>query len=285
MGKFLIIGDLHGQKPNIHFKDYDAIIAPGDFCSDGFKKYIFQVMKENMENPDLKRQWYDVVGKEEAQKMVDKSIKDGRENLEFLNSLGVPVFAVPGNWDVREISMPPNDRNIEVYKKMVSGLENVKDIHHKIVDFKDFQIIGHGIISGPEYPQYDEDLNRAKMKGNLDEIKKDYEEGKGKVFSLFESANRPVIFLSHNVPYNTRVDMITWEGSPRKGQHFGSLIAREACDKYQPVVCIGGHMHEHHDKDILGKTVVINAGFGSIVNTLLEVDGSDIKGIEFHGNE
>ena len=285
MVKFLIIGDLHGQKPDIHFKDYDAIIAPGDFCSDGFKKYIFQVMKENMENPDLKKQWYDVVGKEEAQKMLDKSIKDGRENLEYLNSLGVPVFAVPGNWDVRVISMPPNDRNIEVYNKMVSGLENLKDVHHKIVDFKDFQIIGHGIISGPEYPQYEEDLNRAKKEGNLEEIKKDYEEGKEKVFSLFESANRPVIFLSHNVPFNTRVDMITWEGSPRKGQHFGSLIAREACGKYQPVICIGGHMHEHHDKDILGKTVVINAGFGSIVNTLLELEGSDIKGIEFHRNE
>ena len=166
------------------------------------------------------------------------------------------------------------DRNTEVYDKMVSGLENVKDVHHKIADFKDFQIIGHGIASGPEYPQYEEDLNRVKKKGNPEEIKKDYEEGKEKVFSLFESANKPVIFLSHNVPFNTKVDMIAWEGSPRKGQHFGSLIAREACDKYQPVVCIGGHMHEHHDKDILGKTVVINAGFGSAVNTLLEVEGS-----------
>ena len=32
MVKFLIIGDLHGNKPKIHFKDFDAIIAHGDFC-------------------------------------------------------------------------------------------------------------------------------------------------------------------------------------------------------------------------------------------------------------
>ncbi len=216
--------------------------------------------------------------------MVDKSIRDGKEILEYLDSLGVPVFAVPGNWDVREISMPQNDRNTEVFYKMISGLENVKDIQHNIIDFREFQIIGHGITSGPEYPQYEEDLDRAKRKGNFEEIKKDYEEGKEKVFLLFESADKPVIFLSHNVPFDTGVDMITWEGSPRNGQHFGSLIAREACDKYQPVVCIGGHIHEHHDKDILGKTVVINAGFGADVNTIIEVEGSYIKRIEFHRN-
>ncbi len=32
--KFLIVGDLHGQMPKIFFKEFDAITAPGDFCSD-----------------------------------------------------------------------------------------------------------------------------------------------------------------------------------------------------------------------------------------------------------
>ncbi len=32
--RFLIVGDLHGQMPKIHFKEFDAIIAPGDFCPD-----------------------------------------------------------------------------------------------------------------------------------------------------------------------------------------------------------------------------------------------------------
>ena len=30
-------------------------------------------------------------------------------------------------------------------------------------------------------------------------------------------------------------------------------------------------MHEHFGKDKLGKTVVVNAGFGSYVNTILEI--------------
>ena len=40
MTKFLIVGDLHGQIPKIREKKFDAIIAPGDFCSDELKKYI-----------------------------------------------------------------------------------------------------------------------------------------------------------------------------------------------------------------------------------------------------
>lgn len=55
--------------------------------------------------------------------MVNKSIKDGRELLEYLNSLGVPIFAVPGNWDVREISMPPNDIYTEVYNQNDFGVK------------------------------------------------------------------------------------------------------------------------------------------------------------------
>lgn len=31
--KILIAGDLHGNKPNIYFKDFGIIIAPGDFGS------------------------------------------------------------------------------------------------------------------------------------------------------------------------------------------------------------------------------------------------------------
>ena len=38
MTGLLIMGDLHGQKPEIYAHDFDAVIAPGDFCSDAPKK-------------------------------------------------------------------------------------------------------------------------------------------------------------------------------------------------------------------------------------------------------
>lgn len=52
-------------------------------------------------------------------------------------------------------------------------------------------------------------------------------------------------------------------------------------DKYKPLVCIGGHMHEHYGKIKLGKTVCIAAGFGSNANTLLEIEKGKVKRIRF----
>src|SRR3990167_4564965 len=97
--KLLIIGDLHGNKPKIHFKDFDAIIAPGDFCSDASRKYIFRNLIKQRDNPDYKIEWWDEIWREKAKEMLEKSLKDGRKILEFLNSFDVPVFLVPGNWD------------------------------------------------------------------------------------------------------------------------------------------------------------------------------------------
>src|SRR3989344_7160336 len=100
MTKFLIIGDLHGAMPKFYFKkeDFDAIIAPGDFCSDAPRKYMFQSLELWLDKK-IDIEWYDIVGRRKALKMFKKSLKDGRRVLEFLNSFGKPVFVTPGNWD------------------------------------------------------------------------------------------------------------------------------------------------------------------------------------------
>jgi len=48
------------------------------------------------------------------------------------------------------------------------------------------------------------------------------------------------------------------------------LITRELIEKYQPLLCIGGHIHEHFDKDRVNQTVCINAGYGKDANILIE---------------
>lgn len=274
--KFLIVGDLHGNKPNIHYKEFDAIIAPGDFCSDASKKYMFQALRERLQNPDSKIRWYDLVGKKEARKMVRKSLKDGRSVLEKLNSYDVPVYVVPGNWDWVKEDKKWGFLKENHFKKLIEGLSNVVDVYHRIVDVDGYQIIGHGISSGPEYPQYKEELERLKP-NELQKKKRGYEKDSEKVASLFEKAVKPVIFLSHNVPFKTTLDEITSKESPRYGYHYGSLIAREMIDEYHPLVCIGGHMHEHFGKCKVGKTTVVNAGYGSDVNILMELVGNRIK--------
>jgi Icc-related predicted phosphoesterase len=279
--KFLIVGDLHGKKPHIYFKDFDAIIAPGDFCSDAPRKYMFQELREKLRNPNSKAKWYDLVGKRLARKMIKKSLSDGREILEQLDSFGVPVYIVPGNWDWTKDKDPDWDFfKQDHYRELTKELSNIVDVYHRMRNAGDYQIIGHGISSGPEYPQYKEDLERLKPK-KLAKIMREYKRNSKKVASLFEKASKPVIFLSHNVPFNTLLDKITNKDSPRYGYHYGSLIAREMVDRFQPLVCIGGHMHEHFGKCKLGKTTVINAGFGPRVNILLEIKGNNIVNLKF----
>ena len=97
--KFLIIGDLHGNRPKLYFKGFDAIIAPGDFCSDALRTAMFQALQLRLKDAKSKVMWWDITGKRKAEAMIKKSLSDGRKILEYLNALGVPVYVVPGNWD------------------------------------------------------------------------------------------------------------------------------------------------------------------------------------------
>lgn len=62
------------------------------------------------------------------------------------------------------------------------------------------------------------------------------------------------LFVSHAPPFNTKVDMLT------SGLHVGSTAVREFIEKYQPEVCLTGHIHEAKGEDYIGRTVIINPG-------------------------
>ncbi len=97
-----------------------------------------------------------------------------------------------------------------------------------------------------------------------------------KLSSLFKKATKPVILLNH-IPFNTNIDKINNKASPRDGQHFGSIIVRELIERYEPVLSVGGHMHEHHAKIKIGRTVCINTGYGNKVNTLITINGLKVS--------
>ncbi len=276
--KFLIVGDLHGNMPKLHFKGFDAIIAPGDFCSDATRPFMFQAMRESTKEKPVK--WYDLLGRKEAKVMIKQSLADGRKILERLNEVGVPVYAVPGNWDWVGRDLDWSYLAKDYFPTLTKGLKNIVNVYHKSVDIGDYVILGHGVSSEPEYPQHKEVLEQTSAE-ELAKLKKSYVSTSKKLVSLFKKATKPVIFMSHNVPFNTKIDMITNKESPKYGYHFGSLIAREMIDQFQPLVCIGGHMHEHFTSCKVGKTVAINAGFGSDVNVWLELEGNNIKDLQF----
>jgi len=62
------------------------------------------------------------------------------------------------------------------------------------------------------------------------------------------------ILVSHTPPYGTKVDIVG------RGEHVGSRIIREFIEKYQPDLCLTGHIHESRNIDKIGNTLIINPG-------------------------
>ncbi|GAH46051.1 unnamed protein product, partial [marine sediment metagenome] len=62
------------------------------------------------------------------------------------------------------------------------------------------------------------------------------------------------LFVSHAPPFNTKVDML------QSGRHVGSTAVREFIEKYQPDLCVTGHIHEAKGEDYIGRTLIINPG-------------------------
>jgi uncharacterized protein len=64
----------------------------------------------------------------------------------------------------------------------------------------------------------------------------------------------PTVLVSHTPPEGTKLDRI------RNGQHVGSTAVRTYIEKYQPSLCITGHIHEGKGEDSIGDTHIINHG-------------------------
>ncbi len=294
--KVLIIGDLHGRMPVIRRKDFDILIAPGDICGDHGIREAFQVVyKKYIKNPAHIDPWWEVYGKKKAKQHVLDSVKRGRNILKYLNSFNKPVFVVPGNWDWTYA--PKKDYaeswavlNHDYWSQIKTGLKNIRDIDGKYVAYKDIQFVGYGKCNGPELLKHRQVKNIPKERYKRNEaaykllvkqysllFKKTQKNARAK-----NKTSKTTIFLTHNVPFNTTLDKIKNPKSLMNGKHYGSNLARDMIDKFHPPLVIGAHMHEHFGKQQLGKTLIINAGFGPKKNTFIELVDGKIKELQFY---
>jgi Icc-related predicted phosphoesterase len=65
---------------------------------------------------------------------------------------------------------------------------------------------------------------------------------------------RPLLMVCHTPPFETRCDRIVG------GRAVGSTAARRFIEKFQPDLCISGHIHESAGIDSIGPTTIVNAG-------------------------
>ncbi len=303
--KILVIGDLHGRKPRIHFKDFDCIIQVGDVCSDKelgkYWRLWFRLLKDLGDDaPSAEELILSDVGKKGYERLKKESLLEGRKILEYLNSFGKPVFIVPGNWDESfgdsKVKNPDKD-GYSYYKawfnrflgektnsSLIKGLKNVYDCQYNLFKMLNINILGYGLSNSPE--KINDKPKKKLSKEEIKKLDKIYFKIMDRLSNLYKRRNKklPVIFISHNVPYNTKLDVIKDKKSYAYNKHLGSYVARKFCEKYQPLFCVGGHIHEHFGKTKIGKTIVINAGFGKDANVLIDLDEEKgrIRKIEFY---
>ncbi len=273
--KILVVGDCHGRKQQLETEaeEADVILAVGDICgdSDEMREAMFAAM-------DTEKEWYDILGRETAKEAVEKSLEEGREVLEQLNSFGKPVFIVPGNWD-----WDGRDETWEFlaqkrFQKLVDEFTNIQNINRERFQDSNFCYIGYGPCSAPEIPQYSDE--KPEEDSEMQEIKKEYQRKKNEIQELFQEADKPVIFLSHNVPHETSLDRIENPDSPADGRHYGSIIVKEMLEDFKPVFSAAGHMHEGYGMEKISDTVAINAGLHSHV--VVELENSEVMEVDFH---
>ena len=108
--KFLIIGDLHGNKPEINYSGFDAVIAPGDFCGDKHTRK-FKLMWEKANKKSKSHIDWD---KFVEYKISKKQIKEGdKKSLEEFRKLEFEAF-----------------KDLKLEKEIRKG--GLKDAHHRI---------------------------------------------------------------------------------------------------------------------------------------------------------
>ncbi len=251
--KILAIGDFHGKIPKnlkqvIKKEKIDVVLSQGDFPPyDKIRKIAFKLMRE-----DSEKKWYEVVGKKKARKWLNKELIKIKEVLKKLNSLKLPIYLVPGNVDfVGNKKSGGEYEKKDRFSKILKRYKKIKNCHNKLRGCGSFQIIGYGISSAPE------------IKEGTKKEKRKYRKRYKKINELFKRAEKKkksTIFLSHNVPYKSKLDKITNKQSPKYGKHWGSIIVKDMIKKYRPVLCIAGHIHENQGKDKIGKTMAVNPG-------------------------
>jgi len=266
--KILVIGDCHGEMPEIPETEYGAVLAVGDICggTDEMRKYMFEAI-------DSDESWYDLMGEEEAKEEVKASIREGHEILGKLDALGVPVYVVPGNWDWTNENNGWEFLNGKGYPEMLSDYSSIHNLNFELETLNGFDFVGYGPCSGPEIHQYEDD--KPDSEEDLEEMKEKYEENKQELESLFQKSENKVILLSHNAPHDTQLDMINNPDSPKDGRHYGSLIVRELVEAYQPIFNIAGHMHEAEGQEEIGKTTCVNTGLHN--SLMLDLENGEMR--------
>jgi Icc-related predicted phosphoesterase len=274
--KVLIIGDFHGKfskklEGEIKKTKPDLILSPGDFCGD---EILVRFFFEN------------IYGKEEISleylfiyrylEMV--SLNAGISLIKSFKKLKIPIFAIRGNWDPSPFGsdlvgeLDEEDlKKVEFFEKLQTKKFSFIDLGLK--EFDSFVLVGGASSSSPQRIQKGmveglvkkEEMSLREAKEYVSVLKKNwnkrqelYEQNFKKAIKIRERTGKKIVFLTHNCPYNTKLDKV--KKGLVKGKHYGSYQEKLIIKKFKPDLVFCGHMHENFGKDKVGKSVIYNVG-------------------------
>jgi putative phosphoesterase len=160
-----------------------------------------------------------------------------RDVMRDFASLGIPVLAIPGNCDPRDVLLD------------IDHIEGITNLHNTTLTMQGLKFTGHGgSITCPSPTPFEEpDANFAKPLENL-----------------IEGTD---ILVLHQ-PVRGFRDFIVGVGN------VGSESVRALLSQYRPRVVFSGHIHEAKGMDEWGHTYFINPGaLLSMCAAVVELDG------------
>lgn len=227
------------------------VVSVGDYNAFTYRKLWFKLCYGR----DV--ELWEIIGKKKFKKLEIENLKTGEKPLKKLNHLPIPVFTITGNVDRTKWKHDLDEKKPgwkwpyqDLFNKSVKNYKNIKNFDYSYAKFGEYIFIGYPKSSFP---------GRVKSKA--------YKRNKAKLEKLFdkfrnENKDKKVIFVSHNVPYNTKLDKITIKEAHKKvrGKHYGAKMTRRIIEKYQPILTIAGHIHENQGTDKIGRTLIVNTG-------------------------
>lgn len=256
--KFLLVGDFHGKinpKLNkIKNLDFDYVLCYGDLPSDGgIRKYIFKYWKELDKKP---LEYF--IGTKRYNQIIKKSGKSLNPILKFLNSFGEITYLIKGNSDLEKKTRFKNPQ-LAFLSDKVKKYKKIKLLDAKTIKIKGSTLLAHSGYRFPTEKGKEKLTFRYYTKENIKKKNQQWDKRLKKIFSQVKNFNNS-IFLIHDPPLN-HLDKVINKESPMHNKHLGDEYYLEYIKKYQPTVCVCGHMHEHSQKTSkIGKTLVINPG-------------------------
>ena len=257
--KILCISDFHGKFPNRLYsfakeEKPDLVLVAGDLSeSDTFRDLQFK----NWDRLKADTTIEDVIGKRKYKQLLKSSAESVINIFKRLEKLNVPVIVIIGNADHISESLAPYHLEKSGIDHLIQEFENILLVDRTFIEIDNIAIVTHGGYRGVKSRKSHKEGDSLKYAAHKKQYTKELE-------SLFKNMKdrAHTIFLTHDVPFSTDMDLVNLETSPMNGKHVGDDVYRASIEKYRPAINICGHMHENQGKEMLKDTIVANCGYG-----------------------